>query len=206
MSTNTQATQFTDDQSAVIKAAAIKFANSEVFGEEAVKATAEVLGTSPTYAFWGLVITQFVTCYMQARRCTEEAAEKAGQRMARRMKEAYGLEKPKAPSIASGKKAASRAKAEKALKGLVAKHKTEGMLQRMAGEAMEAGKADVGYQLIEAAKLAKRQAAAAAVDAQKMRWGKVAKMIATAKKLHDERTLTAVEKVLATMVPATGTK
>jgi hypothetical protein len=212
MSTNTQATQatqatqFNADQGERIKAAAIKFAQSEVFGEEAVKSTAEVMGTAPTYSFWGLVMTQFVTCYMQARKCSEEAAEKAGQRLARRMKDAYGLEKPKAPSLASGKKAEARAKTEKALTALVKKHKSEAMLQRMAGEAMEAGKAEIGYQLIEAAKVAKRQAEATAKDQQKVRWEKVAEKIKAAKKLHDEKTLTAVEKVLATTVPTTGTK
>jgi len=181
-----QVTQFTDDQGERIKAAAVKFAQSEVFGEEAVKATAEVMGTSPTYTFWGLVMEQFATEYMRARKCTEEAATKAAVRIARRMKESYGLEKPKAPSIASGKKAESRAKTEKALKALVAKHKTEATLQRLAGEAMEAGMADAGYVLIEAAKLAKKQAAAAAVDAQKARWEKVAEKIKAAKKLQDE--------------------
>jgi len=200
-----QVTQFTDDQGERIKAAAVKFAQSEVFGEEAVKATAEVMGTSPTYTFWGLVMEQFATEYMRARKCTEEAATKAAVRIARRMKESYGLEKPKAPSIASGKKAESRAKTEKALKALVAKHKTEATLQRLAGEAMEAGMADAGYVLIEAAKLAKKQAAAAAVDAQKARWEKVAEKIKAAKKLHDEKTLSAIEKILSTTVPVIGT-
>lgn len=205
MTTTTQVTKFSDDQSTVIKGAAVKFAQSEVFGEEAVKATAEVMGTSPTYTFWGLVMTQFVTCYMQARRCNEEAAEKAGQRLARRMKESYGLEKPKAPSVAAGKKAESREKTEKALKGLVAKHKTVAMLNRLAGEAMEGGRAEEGDKLRDAAKLATKLQETAAKDAQKIRWEKVAEKIKEAKKLRDEKTLTALEKILSTMVPVIGT-
>jgi hypothetical protein len=175
-------------------------------GDEAVKEVAAVLQNQPTYAFWGLVMTQFTTDYMAARKCSEETAEKAWRRMARRIRDGFGIEKPKAPSIASGKKAEARAKTEKALKALVAKHKTEETLQRLAGEAMEQGKAEIGYQLIEAAKLAKKQAGATAKDQQKVRWEKVAEKIKAAKKVADEKTLAAIEKILATTVPATGTK
>jgi hypothetical protein len=200
-----QVISFTAEQSDTIKDAAISFAQSEIIATEAVKEVATIVGSNPTYTFWGLAAAQFSGNYMAARKCSEEAADKAWVRMARRMKESFGIEKPKAPSIASGKKAESREKTEKALKGLVAKHKTEAMLQRLAGEAMEAGKADVGYQLIEAAKLAKKLQETVAKDAQRARWENVAKMIAAAKKLHDEKTLSAIEKILSTTVPVIGT-
>ncbi len=202
----TKQASFTAEQSAAIKAAAVQFAQSEVFGEEAVKATAAVMGTTPTYTFWGLVSTQFVTDYTAARKCSEDAANKAWQRMARRMKDAYGLEKPKAPSEKAGKVAASRAKKEKALLALVAKHKTEALLNRMAGEAMEQGKAELGDQLRDAAKLAKKQAEAKAKESQKARWEKLLERVREAKKLHDARILEAIEKAIATLVPTKGTK
>lgn len=205
MATTTQAASFTEDQSETIKDAAISFAQSEVMGDEAVKEVATILQNSPTYTFWGLVAAQFSSNYMAARKCNEDAADKAWVRMARRIRDGFGIDKPKAPSIASGKKAESREKKEKALKILVAKHKTPAMLNRLAGEAMESGKAEQGDMLRDAAKLAKKQVEAAAKDAQKARWEKVAEKIKAAKKLHDEKTLSAIEKILSTTVPVIGT-
>jgi len=200
-----QVTSFTAEQSETIKDAAISFAQSEVLGEDAVKEVATIVGTTPTYAFWGLVAAQFTTNYMAARRCSEEAADKSWVRMARRMKDSFGIEKPKAPSVAAGKKAESREKTEKALNALITKHKTVAMLNRLAGEAMEGGKAEEGDKLRDAAKLATKQAETAAKDAQKIRWENAEEKFKAAKKLHDEKTLSAIEKILSTTVPVIGT-
>ena len=199
-----QVASFTEDQSDTIKDAAISFAQSEVLGDEAVKGVATVLGTSPTYTFWGLVAAQFSSNYMGARKCNEDAADKAWVRMARRIRDGFGIEKPKAPSIGAGKKAEARAQKEKALQGLVVKHKPEALLNRLAGEAMEQGKAEHGDMLRDAAKLAKKRVEAAVKDQQKIRWERVAEKMKSAKKLRDEKTLSAMEKLLGTTVPAVG--
>lgn len=195
----------TEQQSATIREAAQQFAQSEVMGDNAVKMTATILGTAPTYTLWELVRSQFITAYMPARKCNESAADAAWGRMAKRMKADYGLEKPKAPSKAAGKKADQRAKKEKEAKLAVKKYKGDvAALRRAAGEALEQGKAH--EHLTMAIKIAEKAIDKAAEDAQKARWEKLLDRIREAKKSHDARILAAIEKAIETLVPVKAGK
>jgi hypothetical protein len=190
----------------VITNSAKLFASAEVMADDAIKSVCKELGTAPTFTLWGLISAAWRGAYLAARKCSEESAEKAWQRLAARALKDYGLGKPKAPSMAAGKMAAGRAKQEKAVKAAVVQFKTEAALNRQAGQALEAGKPEQADLYRSAAKVAAKAEKAVKAEAQKKRWEKVGAEIATAKKQHDERILKAIEDALKTLVPVKGTK
>ena len=189
-----------------VKEAAINFASSEVMADDAVKAITKEMGTAPTFTLWGLVSAQFKVAYKEARKATDDAVEKAWSRMAARMKAAYGMEKPKAPSVKAANEGARRDKAAKAIKAAIVKHKTVAALRREAGQALEDGKPEQADVFLAAAKAAAKDEEKQAKEKQAARWTKVAAQVKAAKAAHDERILAAIEKAIATLVPVKAGK
>lgn len=91
-----------------LQSAAARFAQSEVLAESAVQFIAAELGTAPDYAKWEETRKAFTVAYAEARKCDEDSAGKAWRRLADRMKAAYGVEKPKAPTADATRKSDER--------------------------------------------------------------------------------------------------
>lgn len=91
-----------------LQSAAAQFAQSEVLAESAVQFVAAQLGTAPDYAKWEETRKAFTSAYAEARKCDEDSAGKAWRRLADRMKAAYGVEKPKAPTADATRKSDAR--------------------------------------------------------------------------------------------------
>ena len=92
----------TYDKSVVIESAKA-FAQSELMGDGAVRSTTEQMGETPTFAHWEMVRLDWVPAYQTAKKCNVDAANAGWGRLAKRMNEAYGLDKPKAEGAASAK-------------------------------------------------------------------------------------------------------
>lgn len=99
--------------------AAAVFSRAEALGAEALEFVAGVLGSSPTFSEWEAVRKDFVAGYAAERKCDADSAGKAWTRFAERMKSAYAVEKPKAPTKAAERKSAERVKAAEAVKAIV---------------------------------------------------------------------------------------
>ena len=96
----------TYDKSVVIESAKA-FAQSELMGDGAVRSTTEQMGETPTFAHWETVRLDWVPAYQAAKKCNVDAANAGWGRLAKRMNDAYGLDKPKAEG-AAGEKADKR--------------------------------------------------------------------------------------------------
>ena len=92
----------TYDKSVVIESAKA-FAQSELMGDGAVRSTTEQMGETPTFAHWEIVRLDWVPAYQAAKKCNVDAANAGWGRLAKRMNDAYGLDKPKAEGAASDK-------------------------------------------------------------------------------------------------------
>lgn len=187
-----------------VESAAINFATSEVLGDEAVKTVAVVMGAKPSYTLWNLVSAKFCLSYQKERECADTAAAAAWLRLANRIKAAYGIEKPKAPSKAAVKVAAVRAKTEKAVKAAVTKHKTVAALRRQAGEALESGRPEQADIFLAAAKTCEKEEKKASAEKLAKRWEALAVKMKAAKKSADERILSAMEKAIETLSVKVG--
>lgn len=102
-----------------LQSAAARFAQSEVLAESAVQFVAAELGTAPDYAKWEDCRKAFTSAYAEARKCDDESAGKAWRRLADRMKSAYGVEKPKAPTADATRKSDARKAAADKVAGIV---------------------------------------------------------------------------------------
>ena len=96
----------------LVKASASAFAQSEVFAQDAIKSVAAALGTAPTFGHWEYCRAAWQNEYASAKKANEVATAKAWQRIAARMGEEFGLEKPKATTAKAVKVSESRAKAK----------------------------------------------------------------------------------------------
>jgi hypothetical protein len=98
-------TPLTAEQIESVDRFAIKFAEAEATAVGAVRGIAELLGLNPSYTLWNAVAAQFKTTYKAKRKSGDEATDRAWVRFAARLSEECGLDKPKADSAASAKKA-----------------------------------------------------------------------------------------------------
>lgn len=88
--------------------------------EEAGKMMAVVMGTNPTYVEWEAKRSAWIRKYMSRKpNANEESAERAWQRLAKRMEKEAGLTKPAKGSAESKRKATKRDEEKKALQGMV---------------------------------------------------------------------------------------
>ena len=98
---------------ATMKADDLEFNASEL-RDDIATSLSKVLGTNPSYAFWGLVSDTFVKVYMANNQISnEESAKNAWYRNAKRMEKLFGLVKPKAPT-ADASRMSEKRKAEQA--------------------------------------------------------------------------------------------
>jgi len=95
---------------ATMKADDLEFNASEL-RDDIATSLSKVLGTNPSYAFWGLVSDTFVKVYMANNQISnEESAKNAWYRNAKRMEKLFGLTKPKAPTADASRMSEKRAK------------------------------------------------------------------------------------------------
>ena len=181
----------TYDKAVVIESAKA-FAQSELMGDGAVRSTTEQMGETPTFAHWEAVRLEWVPAYQTAKKCNVDAANAGWGRLAKRMNEAYGLDKPKAEGTAStkaDKREAAKAEAVKLVEkaGITADSTAEEILAK-------AGKA-VGAQqtaLVQAAVVKSK----ADAKAESVAFTALKDETAKAVKLTDSATLAKIRKIL----------
>jgi hypothetical protein len=191
----------TAEQQNALHDAAHTWAAAESGTAHVSETVAGILGTSPTWTFYGLVRTEFVTAYMADRKCDQATADQAWSRLTKRMTADYGLEQPKSDKGDAKKKAEKKATLEK-----LAGNKSPVLLMREAEEALEQGKTARANQLIDASKIATKRDEKTAKESQSARWKALDEKIKAAKKSADVKTLEALEKLLGVTVPAKAGK
>ena len=88
--------------------------------EKSAMMMAELLGTEPTYASWNAYQSAYIRKYMARKpNANEESAERAWQRLAKRMEKEVGLTKPAKPTKDGQRMAGKREEEKKVLMGLV---------------------------------------------------------------------------------------
>jgi predicted nucleotidyltransferase len=88
--------------------------------EKASMMLAELFGTAPTYACWEGTRSAWLRKYMARKpNANDESAERAWQRLAKRMEKETGLTKPAKPSANAQRVASKREEEKKALQGMV---------------------------------------------------------------------------------------
>ena len=88
--------------------------------EKSAMMLAELLGTAPTYACWEAIRSAWLRKYMNRKpNANEESAERAWQRLAKRMEKETGLTKPAKPSANAQRVAGKREEEKKVLQGMV---------------------------------------------------------------------------------------
>ena len=88
--------------------------------EKSAMMLAEVLGTAPTFAKWEAIRSAWLRKYMGRKpNANEESAERAWQRLAKRMEKECGLTKPAKPSANAQRVAGKREEEKQALMGMV---------------------------------------------------------------------------------------
>lgn len=88
--------------------------------EKSAMMLAELFGTAPTYAQWEATRSAWLRKYMNRKpNANEESAERAWQRLAKRMEKETGLTKPAKPSANAQRVASKREEEKKALQGMV---------------------------------------------------------------------------------------
>lgn len=88
--------------------------------EKSAMMLAEVLGRSPTYAQWEATRSAWLRKYMGRKpNANEESAERAWQRLAKRMDKEVGLTKPVKPTAEAQRKAGKREEEKKVLQSMV---------------------------------------------------------------------------------------
>ena len=88
--------------------------------EKSAMMLAELLGTAPTYACWEAIRSAWLRKYMNRKpNANEESAERAWQRLAKRMEKETGLTKPAKPSANAQRVASKREEEKKVLQGMV---------------------------------------------------------------------------------------
>jgi type II secretory ATPase GspE/PulE/Tfp pilus assembly ATPase PilB-like protein len=88
--------------------------------EKAAMMMAEVMGTNPTYAEWEAKRSAYVRKYMSRKpNANEESAERAWQRLAKRMDKECGLAKPPKPTKDGQRMANKRDEEKKVLESMV---------------------------------------------------------------------------------------
>jgi hypothetical protein len=88
--------------------------------EKASMMLAEVLGTAPTYASWNAFQSSYIRKYMSRKpNANEESAERAWQRLAKRMEKEVGLTKPAKPTKDGQRMASKRDEEKKVLESMV---------------------------------------------------------------------------------------
>jgi hypothetical protein len=88
--------------------------------EKASMMLAEVLGTAPTYASWNAFQSSYIRKYMSRKpNANEESAERAWQRLAKRMEKETGLTKPAKPTKDGQRMASKRDEEKKVLESMV---------------------------------------------------------------------------------------
>lgn len=191
----------TAEQQDQLHDAAHTWAAAESGAASVSETVAGILGTAPTWTFYTLVRTEFITAYMADRACDQSTADQAWSRLVKRMSADYGLETPKSDSADAKKKAAKKAALEK-----LAGSKSPVLLMREAEEALEQGKTDLANRLIDASKVATKRDEKAAKESQSARWKALDEKIKAARKESDTKTLEALERVLGVTVPAKAAK
>lgn len=169
-------------EKSVVTANAIAFAKSEVLGDGAVKAIAAAIGATPTFAHWEIVRGDFVPAYRLEKKCGEDAVVKAWERLAKRMRDAFGVVKPKSASPSASKKSAAREGKAAKIAGLVALHNTPEKLLQAAEAAMKLGKPEDANLAIDAAVGMNKVLAQASQDACKKGWDLVIEACKAARK------------------------
>jgi hypothetical protein len=88
--------------------------------EKASMMLAEVLGTAPTYASWNAFQSAYIRKYMSRKpNANDESAERAWQRLAKRMEKETGLTKPPKPTKDGQRMASKRDEEKKVLESMV---------------------------------------------------------------------------------------
>ena len=88
--------------------------------EKSAMMLAQLLGTEPTYASWNAFQSSYIRKYMARKpNANEESAERAWQRLAKRMEKETGLTKPAKPSKDGQRMANKRDEEKKVLESMV---------------------------------------------------------------------------------------
>jgi hypothetical protein len=88
--------------------------------EKASMMLAELLGVAPTYACWEATRSAWLRKYMGRKpNANDESADRAWQRLAKRMEKEVGLTKPAKPSSEAQRKASKRDEEKKVLESMV---------------------------------------------------------------------------------------
>lgn len=88
--------------------------------EKSAMMMAQLLGTAPTYASWNAFQSAYIRKYMARKpNANEESAERAWQRLAKRMEKETGLTKPAKPSKDGQRMASKRDEEKKVLESMV---------------------------------------------------------------------------------------
>lgn len=88
--------------------------------EKSAMMLAEVMGVKPTFAQWEAIRSAWLRKYMNRKpNANEESADRAWQRLAKRMEKETGLTKPAKPSAEAQRKASKRDEEKKVLQSMV---------------------------------------------------------------------------------------
>ena len=88
--------------------------------EKSAMMLAELLGVKPSYAQWEVTRSAWLRKYLNRKpNANEESADRAWQRLAKRMEKETGLSKPAKPSAEAQRKASKRDEEKKALQSMV---------------------------------------------------------------------------------------
>lgn len=88
--------------------------------EKSAMMLAELMGTNPAYAKWEAIRSAWLRKYMNRKpNANEESADRAWQRLAKRMEKEVGLSKPAKPSAEAQRKASKRDEEKKVLQSMV---------------------------------------------------------------------------------------
>jgi len=152
----------------VVTHAGLSFAQSEVMAGQAVANIATVLGQSPVFELWEAVFTVWTKAYQTSAACNDDAVKMARSRFYARLKNAYGVSKPKATTAKAVETDAKRQEANSAAEDWAAQNGQDMETMREEAAALYAAGDKAGFKIAELAiKGIEKEAKALAVDAVK---------------------------------------
>jgi hypothetical protein len=146
--------------------AGMSFAKSEVMAGQAIANIATVLGQSPVYELWEAVFTVWTKAYQASAGCNDDAVKMARSRFYARLKNAYGVSKPKATTAKAVETDAKRQDAQTAAENWAAQCGQDIELMRSAAATLYASGNKAEFKIAELAiKAVEKEAKALSVDA-----------------------------------------
>jgi len=146
--------------------AGMSFAKSEVMAGQAVANIATVLGQSPVFELWEAVFTVWSKAYQASSGCNDDAVKMARSRFYARLKNAYGVTKPKATTAKAVETDAKRHVYYSAAEDWAAQNGQDIEVMRSAAATLYASGNKAEFKIAELAiKTVEKEAKALSVDA-----------------------------------------